>query len=288
MSYLSSPSFKKNCAVVVPVHSATPSYYELISFKQCFEILHDYPIYVVAPAGLDLTRYEQLVPDFKVIEVSKKWLSSRIYYNKLKLSQFFYHFFDDYIYLLTYELDAFIFKDDLEYWCSKEYDYIGAPWFEDNDPVENKIYATGNSGFSLRKIAAIKEGIKHVHLVDPKRISAIKKSTWMNWMKKYKSMILKTVGVFSYLKSLLEVENSSIQNADFMVEEDTVIVNLMSSSLKDFKIAPITESYKFSFEVGPEVLFDMNQGCLPTGCHAWWRYNLNFWKPYIQSFGYKL
>jgi len=282
---MSQSQFNKSCVVVIPVHSATPSYYELISFKQCFEVLNGYQIYVVAPAGIDLSRYEQLVPDFDVISVSKKWLSSRLYYNKLKLSNFFYQFFDDYTYMLTYELDAFIFKDDLEYWCSKEYDYIGAPWFQDNDPVESKMYGPGNSGFSLRKIASIKEGIKHVHIIPPSKYNAIKKQAWMQ---KYKSAILSVIGVFTYIGSLFHTENRSIQDADFMVEEDTIIVNYMSASTKNFKLAPVTDAYKFSFEVGPEVLFDMNGQHLPMGCHAWWRYNFDFWKPYIEKFGYRL
>jgi hypothetical protein len=285
MNYLSTPNFKASCVVVIPVHSPEPSHYELISFKQCFEVLHDYSIYVMAPEGMDMRKYQKIVPDFEIISISTKWLSSKLYYNKLKLSRFFYEFFDDYTYLLTYELDAFIFKDDLEYWCSKEYDYIGAPWFKNNDPVEGKIYATGNSGFSLRKIASIKEGIKHVHLMEAAKYKPIKK---MAWAHKYKSLFLSVVGVFSYMESLFSRENKSIQNADFTVEEDTVIVNFMSNSIKNFKLAPITEAYKFSFEVGPDVLFNMNDKHLPTGCHAWWRYNLSFWKPYIENFGYQL
>jgi hypothetical protein len=281
---MSRSNLNRNCVIVVPVHSPTPSYYELISFKQCFEVLSDHSIYVLAPAGMDMSRYYQVVDDFETITVSKKWLSSRMYYNKLKLSNFFYEFFDGYKYLLTYELDAFIFKDDLDYWCSKGYDYIGAPWFEDNDPKAAKLYGPGNSGFSLRKISTIKAGIKHVHLFPPQQYELYKKQMWLH---KYKTLIKKAIGKASSIRSMFYSENRSIQEAVF-IEEDLVIVHQISPTVRNFKMAPIDDAYKFSFEVGPEVLFNMNQNRLPTGCHAWWRYNLSFWKPYIENFGYKL
>ena len=285
MNYLTNSPTKSNCVVVIPVHSESPSHYELISFKQCFDVLHKYPIYVLAPIDLDLSKYKEVILDFKVISVSKKWLSSRLYYNKLKLSNFFYEFFEDYTYLLTYELDAFIFKDELSYWCEKNYDYIGAPWFEDNDPVQSKMCGAGNSGFSLRKISSIKEGIKHVHVIAPSKFSIMKKQPLLQ---KIKPLLLNIIGIFSYMESIFYHENKSIQDADFMIEEDTVIVHQMSASLKNFKLAPAEDAYKFSFEVAPDMLFGLNHNNLPTGCHAWWRYNLEFWKPYIEKFGYVL
>ena len=35
--------------------------------------------------------------------------------------------------MLIYQLDAFVFQDDLAYWCQQNYDYIGAPWLRDRD-----------------------------------------------------------------------------------------------------------------------------------------------------------
>jgi hypothetical protein len=56
--------------------------------------------------------------------------------------------------MLIYQLDAWVFKDDLMKWCNKGYDYIGAPWFEDFGSYEKgkKLWRVGNGGFSLRKI----------------------------------------------------------------------------------------------------------------------------------------
>ena len=32
----------------------------------------------------------------------------------------------------------------------------------------------------------------------------------------------------------------------------------------------------------------MNQDRLPFGCHAWFRYDLEFWRPHIEAFGHDL
>ena len=50
----------------------------------------------------------------------------------LMLSPFFYESFLDFKYVLIHQLDVFIFKDELNYWCNQNYDYIGAPWFKDS------------------------------------------------------------------------------------------------------------------------------------------------------------
>ena len=91
------------------------------------------------------------------------------------LSFNFYESFLDYKYILIYQLDAFVFKDDLIFWCNKNYDYVGAPWiasisnnpftlllnkissiFDSKEKKERKkiFFKVGNGGFSLRKVAS--------------------------------------------------------------------------------------------------------------------------------------
>jgi len=270
--------------IVIPVCDAVPSRYELISFRQCFKVLGKHPIYVIAPDGLDLAAYKNVVTDFKVVRINKKWFASRLDYNKLKLSQYLYGLFPNYTYLLTYELDAFVFTDRLEYWCSKNYDYIGAPWFDAYDPVQGNILRVGNSGFSLRKIAAIQNGIKHIFYIDPTRFRSIKNTKLLQRSKKAIYKLLNCIEAFI---GKFKTENMSIQKASFLME-DRVISELMTRGIKGFNLAPAEEAYKFSFEVNPDILYEMNNHTLPMGCHAWWLYDLEFWKPYIESYGYEL
>ena len=103
---------KNSVVIVIPIHSECPSEFELISFQQCYKILYNYSIKIIAPQGLNLKEYRKYVPNIDVLYIPPKWQSSIEMYNKLKLSKYFYSLFKEFNFLLTYELDAFVFKDD--------------------------------------------------------------------------------------------------------------------------------------------------------------------------------
>jgi hypothetical protein len=265
----------EKCIVVIPIHNSKPTHFELISFIQCFNVIQSSKIVILHPEGLDLTVFKKYIPTFQTISIKRSKMSSILAYNKLKLSKYFYDLFTDYEYLLTYELDAFIFKDDINYWCSLELDYIGAPWLIHNcDDYSLKLVGVGNSGFSLRKIKTMKRFIKNYiryPMVKPKGI----------WNKLFIKIILFTYYLFPF------IENITIQY--FCDEnEDIVISNYCSLVLNDFKMATINQALDFSFECYPEYLHSINKNKLPMGCHAWWKYNLDFWKPFINQQGYKI
>jgi len=264
--------------IIIPVHSSNPSRYELISFQQCFKILGKHSIKIIAPQGLNLDKYKNVIPEFVTVFIDPKWQSSITGYNKLKTSRFFYNLFSEYKYLLTYELDAFVFKDDLAYWCGKGYDYIGAPWFEgfDVSPENANLIGVGNSGFSLRKIDSVQNVLANLFYKNPSEYN----SGYLNLTKAYIKM------PFRWFMNQLG-ENYTVQNY-YDYYEDIFFSFTTPMYFKNFKIAPKEEALKFSFEVKPERLFELNNHKLPMGCHAWWRYNLNFWRPFIEQYGYTL
>lgn len=55
---------------------------------------------------------------------------------------------------------------------------------------------------------------------------------------------------------------------------------------KELRIAPIEIALQFSFERQVRACYERNQHELPFGCHAWERYDLSFWKPFIEQYGY--
>jgi hypothetical protein len=266
-----------SCVVVIPIHASSPSGFELISFQQCFKILGSHPIRVVAPMKLDLSIYRRLVPDFKVVYVDPKWQANLLSYNRFKLSNYFYECFSEFTYLLTYELDAFVFKDELTNWCNLGYDYIGAPWFDGYVESDSDVLiGVGNSGFSLRNIQTLRKILSNFYYYDPE----------IYYGDRFKRLKARVLHPFRWLNNLGR-ENESIQSANNLFE-DAFISHYVKSKYDDFKLAPVDIALKFSFEVKPEVLYKFNNNTLPMGCHAWWRYNLNFWKPYIESYGYDL
>lgn len=263
--------------VVIPVHKESPTAYELISFEQCFKVLGGHPIVVVAPLGLNIENYSNIAPGLQVKWVEPKWMGTLLDYNKLKMSRFFYKMFSGYEYMLTYELDAFVFEDRLDYWCNSGYDFIGAPRFDKCGEQDEQLTGVGGSGFSLRRIESIKKAIKEVYYIDPTGLYS-----------KVKSKYLKhTIKQLHLLMNYFSAENTTLQNA-LLLKEDSVIGGIIGKTVKEFNISPLGEAMHFSFEGKPEVLFEMNGRHLPMGCHAWMRYNLAFWKPYIERFGYRL
>jgi hypothetical protein len=264
--------------VVIFIHKEVPDEYELISFQQCFKILYKHPIKVIAPEGLDLRNYKKVLQNtFDVIFVEKKWLSSLSQYNKLKLSRYFYSLFSNYEYLLTYELDAFVFSDQLSEWCEMGYDFVGAPWYRGkSEPVlPYDFLGVGNSGFSLRNIKCFKSILRHVFFPSP----LDKKPMWV-WMK--------AAIMYGYVAARSAFfENYSIQKY-FAGAEDLLLHDYTLRFPKRLKIPTPQFALSFSFETIPAHSYMVNQSRLPFGCHAWWRYDLRFWKPFIESFGYKL
>lgn len=266
----------KKCVVVIPIHSSTPSEMELISFQQCFRILGNHAIKIIAPKGLNLTKYNSVIHSFNVVFIDPIWQSSIEKYNKLKLSLFFYKLFDDYEFLMTYELDAFVFKDDLLFWCEKGFDYIGSPWFMGYEKPTTEFLGVGNSGFSLRNVQAMQSAIKKIY---------IKEAAFYPFGSK-NALLFKASTLFNYLLIYFG-ENHTIQRAAHK-NEDEFIANVITKKIKKFNVASIEEAIKFGFEVQPKFLYQMNKSTLPMGCHAWLKYDPEFWKPFIEDFGYEV
>lgn len=146
------------CCIVVPVYKdftdLLPN--EILSLSQLGKILGRHPIVLVTHNGIDTTTYvNHLVSEdstsVKIENFDQKYFNDIDGYNSLLLSTEFYKRFSSYNYILIYQLDAWVFRDELEYWCKKGYDYIGAPWFEDWGLGKSEEFREGgNGGFSLR------------------------------------------------------------------------------------------------------------------------------------------
>jgi len=139
--------------IVIPIYKSSPSREEEISMHRAFEILNHYRFYFVAPQKLDLINYEKfLTHSPAIIRFSDNYFNNGLEgYNQLMLSKEFYTEFSSCKYILIYQPDAYVFRDDLMEWCMTGYDYIGAPWMEDKNG-RTQLNGVGNGGFSLRKI----------------------------------------------------------------------------------------------------------------------------------------
>ena len=98
--------------VIIPVHKPDLSADDIISLNACYNKLKDYACFLVYPENMDISKYLDVHKSLIPKPVNPSWLSSIEKYNKMKLSIDFYNMFNKYNYMLTYELDAYIF--DLE------------------------------------------------------------------------------------------------------------------------------------------------------------------------------
>ena len=54
-----------------------------------------------------------------------------------------------------------------------------------------------------------------------------------------------------------------------------------------FRVAACEQAAKFSMEANPRRLYRLTKNQLPFGCHAWWRYDYDFWEPHVRKFGFE-
>ena len=148
--------------VVVPVHKATPTKLEVISLRQCGKCLAAKDILLLAPSGLDLAKYRELMLITGEIRVEPHWMESRPAYNRLMISPLVYEDLQGYTHVLIHEPDALVVRDELDYWCLQPYDYIGAPWFDGYNvaAIDAPILGVGNFGFSLLRLESMKKTIR--------------------------------------------------------------------------------------------------------------------------------
>ncbi len=265
---------RKVC-VVIPVHTSSPSEAELISFKQCFNVLIDFDIVVLTTMKVDLRIYKKRVKNFDTIIVPERWLSSIENYNKMKIDIEFYRLFKDYNFLLTYELDSYVFQDHLNYWISKGYDFVGAPFVELIDQ-QLKLISVGNSGFSLRNIHSCLQCLEDLQNI--RNIASIVSKCGL-------SNFVKTVAYFEKYFNNHYFTKFRILSAflpGICIHEDIFWAKFIPRVFCDFKVASLNESLSFSFERYPDYCYKSNDKKLPFGCHAWLKYGGDFWKNYIK------
>jgi hypothetical protein len=220
---------------------------ELISLKQLFKFLGGHKIIYIGPLSLDYSSYLNVEFEhaqkltYKTFDETN--FSGISGYNKLLISDHFLDTFKKYSFILIYQLDAYVFDDQLTYWCKKGYDYIGAPKLR-------KKHVTGigsifqepvlmNGGLSLRKVKPILRYIRY----------------YGYFFKEWKAN----------------------EDAMFSFAQRRTYPFRWLLKLPNWK-----EALAFSVEKNPQIGIKILGGAMPFGCHAWEKYNPKFWKSFIR------
>lgn len=275
----------KSC-IVIPVYKKITDNSEIASVKQGLKIFANHPIIFICPDSFDKSWIDEFITSnsnitFEIFD-DKCFIDPRSY-SRLLLSQEFYERFSKYEFMLIYQTDAYVFEDQLNYWCDQGIDYIGAPWFKkfDTSGAEKEfIDHAGNGGFSLRNITKIIDLMsRKITLLQAIKLrDIIAKSR----IKSHKNIIF-SIGFYK----IFFTQNSFANICKYICKvrkvpnEDYFFASTIPTLFPEFKAAKATQAIAFSFEAQPENLYKMNGEKLPFGCHAFVKYSPNFWKQFI-------
>jgi hypothetical protein len=267
-------------AVVVPLSSRTellPE--EKVSLRHVCHFLAKYDKYLVVPSGSSFS-----CEGFDVIPFPRKFFGSVTAHNHLLLWPAFYETFRDYEYILIYHLDSLVFSDDLLSWCKAGWDYIGAPWLPCADTPWVHEAQVGNGGFTLMKVESVLQVLYNRYRQKPASYWAdllIRNANRTQPLFKALERLERVFSRSNTLQMVLECWRSRENAAAYGNQNDAFWSTQAGCYLPGFKVATVDEGLRFAFEAAPRVCFELNQRRLPLGCHAWAKYDRQFWEPYL-------
>ena len=253
--------------VVVPLYTDNLSIYEMVSLNRLQETLGSHTIVFVVPESLQKNKFISACPSAEFESFPDSYFDGIKAYNTLMMSSIFYERFLDCEYILIYQLDCYIFRDELDNWCSKGYDYIGAPWIKrrvydlpviksymrlsrfltkltgkpDRQELFNRV---GNGGLSLRKV-----------------------------MSHYNFIVNHPKVVERYIKA----RHYHLYNEDVFWS-----IEVNKHPGVPFRYPDHLTALNFSFDKHPSYCYRLNGYRLPFGCHSWSQKKMiGFWRGII-------
>ena len=265
-----------NAVIAIPCYREKMNREEKAALIQCSNVFGTkYDVVFFVPESLECSAYLEILPHARLERFDDKFFTSISTYSWLLLTPEFYLRFQAYEYMLIYQLDAWVFRDELEYWCRKGYDYIGAPFVQKYGNVEEVV--AGNGGFSLRKISAMLRVLNNTgrRMFTPAQLKDffkyyIARGEYFQALKP----LLRLSGLYpntrgKYLEQIRHEKNNS---------EDKVFTFMSKEFTDDGLTMPaIEEAALFSLDIDPKRFFQR----LPFGAHAWMKDSAPFWKEYI-------
>ena len=261
--------------VVIPLYKQTLTADEELSILQCLKVLSAYKIVAIKPQKLSLQNYN--VEFDEVISLDNEYFSDVSGYNKLMLSASFYKLFLQYEYMLVYQPDAFVFKDELAYWCNQGYDYIGAPWLR-TGAFKNIFKSTKND---ILTYLHTKFNIKQPNSDLPSE------RQFQNRVGNG-GLSLRNVSKFHEVciakQQVIDRYNARLE---YYFGEDVFWSVEANRDEKYLNIPSCRVALRFSIEQNINYGIKLNHGELPFACHAWDR-DIEIWRPYFTRIGVEI
>lgn len=277
---------KRTVAVVVPVYREALTADEEISRRHLEHFLGAYDRFLVAPERLSFA-----LPGYGVRKFRDEFFHSPVTYSALLLSEEFYRAFDEYEYILVYQLDALVFSDELRQWCAARLDYVGAPWLPGEPGVDFVSEPTvGNGGFSLRRVESFLKVIGAPGAADERDRyweAMYAASAAAEKLRRLPRKILRRLGLSGARGRAIvgwprAGEISGVpRDPGARLNEDCFWSFRAREYYRGFRVAHADEALRFAFEVNPRRCYELAGRRLPFGCHAWPKYDREFWEPFL-------
>ena len=270
---------KKHVAVVVPWSNREIfTSDEKVSLRHLFHYLQGHEKYLLVPRG-----YRIVVPGFQVVQVPRRYFGSASNHDRLLYKVWFYKKFSRFEFILFYHLDSLVISHDILKWCSLDFDYIGAPWIKCDDSPWVDVPRVGNGGLSMLRVDRAISVLANRARMDPH------------------SIIFQWFGEFcpSWFVHIFRLFRCRVRVVDRLLDEweqsqcptnygrgnDHFWSDRAVNYLHEFRVATLEEGLQFGFEVSPRTCFEMAGRKMPFGCHAWGKYDREFWRPFLLTDG---
>lgn len=273
--------------VVVPVYRLDLSREESASFRRLISVLGGHRVALAMPDRLRSKPVGEFVRDHggSSTKVDALWFDDARFqsvrtYNRWLLEDEFYRRLEPHTHVLVYQLDAWVFEDRLEEFCRLDYDFLGAPWFTGLTRARRGqafLGTVGNGGFSLRRIEAFRKTLE-----EPLRRARIESLPEMSARLRLQHRGLKRIASIALSPLSFAFRNTLVSTGFPSQLQEDMFWGLYSMRLNPaFRTAPPTVGVDFAWECNPRWLHELRNGKLPFGCHAWARYDPEFWRSFI-------
>lgn len=226
---------------------------ERVSLRHLQRYLGSYDTYVFAADDLEGT-----LDGLPAKRFDARFFRDVRSYSGLLLDPRFYRAFSDYDHVLVYQLDSLVLADELEGWCERGYDYVGAPWTRRTPDGRVVLTGAGNGGFSLRRVESCLRALDVA-----RRPLARLRTDARHWAALARRAVVRR----SFGQSFLFEDKFWSYDAPRLCPW--------------FSVAPAETALEFAFETEPRFCFERNGRRLPFGCHNWALYDRAFWEPHI-------
>jgi len=267
-------------AIVIPLsHRPRLTPDEQVSLRHLQYHLPNYDKFLLLPPGSPLA-----IPGCTAKIFPARFFGSAAAHNLLMYSPALYRAFSDYRYIFFYHLDALVFSDELERWCTSGLDYIGPPWIRCADTPWISRPRVGNGGFTLLNVGSALRALRGKYDRDPLSFwidlftrQGTRVEPIVNRLRSFPARFPGRRILQRFVDDWEQMRDPSPHNRN----NDVFWSDKAARYHPGFRVASLEQGLQFAFEASPRTCWELAGRRMPFGCHAWARYDRSFWEPHL-------